>query len=211
MDCCCLGATLDLAITKEVWMVSPVNRQPQRMVKPKKPTQKTLKSPSEIKGNLPTKPANTSSPGSTSPVHAQRDAPEEDASPSPSLVAISWIENMKFDNLETTLTGVKNTVTSKTSRIINLEEWHREFHGHLAELEKSYDDLRVQNKLRLHLCPTCYLNSWKLSISPGELKWTVPTTSARTRIMITRIHHNAVKEKIIQVAHNEGPLNYNGQ
>ncbi len=55
--------------------------------------------------------------------------------------------NARFDNLETTLAGVKNAVASNTSRIINLEEWHGEFDGHLAELEKSYDDLCVQNKL----------------------------------------------------------------
>ena len=49
--------------------------------------------------------------------------------------------------METTLTGVKNGVDSSTSRIMNLEEWHGEFDSRLANLEKSYDDLCVQNKL----------------------------------------------------------------
>ena len=34
-----------------------------------------------------------------------------------------------------------------TSRIMNQEEWHGEFDGRLAELEKSCDALGVQNKL----------------------------------------------------------------
>lgn len=120
------------------------------MVKPKTPTQKTFKSPSEIVDNPPTEPANASSPGSASPEHAQRDAPEEDDSSSPILEAIRWMENSmnaRFDKLETTLAGIKNAVASNTSRIINLEEWHGEFDGCLAELEKSYDDLCEHNKL----------------------------------------------------------------
>lgn len=53
--------------------------------------------------------------------------------------------NTRFDNLETTLTGVKNVVN--TSHIITLEERHEEFDGRLVELEKSYGELCAQNKL----------------------------------------------------------------
>ena len=35
--------------------------------------------------------------------------------------------------------------------------------------------------------------------------------SNRPRIMIARIHHDTVKEAIIRLARNEGPLNYDGQ
>ena len=35
--------------------------------------------------------------------------------------------------------------------------------------------------------------------------------SNHPRITIIRIHHDTVKEKIIRVARNKGPLNYNGQ
>lgn len=92
------------------------------MVKPKKPTQKTFESPSEIVDNPPTELTNGSSPGSDSPEHAQRDAPEEDDSSSPILGAIRRMENSmnaRFDNLETTLAGVKNAVTSNTSHSCN--------------------------------------------------------------------------------------------
>ena len=65
------------------------------MGKPKKPTQKSLESPSEIEDDPPTEPANAGSPGSTSPGHAQRDAPEEDASTLPILGAIRRMENSK--------------------------------------------------------------------------------------------------------------------
>ena len=55
--------------------------------------------------------------------------------------------NVRFDNLEISLAGVKNAFASNTSRIMNLEEWHVEFDGRLAKLEKSCADLCVQNKL----------------------------------------------------------------
>lgn len=120
------------------------------MVKTKKTTQKTLEFPAETEDDPSTEPANASSPGSTSPEHAQSDAPEEDTSVSPILGAIRRMENsmnVRFDNLETTLAEVKNAVASNTSRIMNLEEWQGEFDRHLAELEKSCDALCVQNKL----------------------------------------------------------------
>lgn len=116
----------------------------------KKPTQKAHESPSEIEDNPLTESANANSPGSTSPGCGQTDTPEEDASLSPILKAIRRMENSmntRFDNLETTLAGVKNAVAANTSRIINLEEWHGEFGGRLVEFEKSYGELCAQNKL----------------------------------------------------------------
>ena len=104
------------------------------MVKNKKTNQKTLEFPAETEDDPLTEPANASSPCSTSPEHAQSDEPEEDTSVSPILGAIR-----RMENLETTLAGVKNAVASNTSRIVNLEEWHGEFDGRLAELEKSCD------------------------------------------------------------------------
>ena len=218
------------------------------MVKPKKPTQKTLESPSEIEDDPPTELANASPPGSTSPEHAQRDAPEDDVSASPILGAIRRMENSmntRFDNLETTLAGVKNAVASNTSRIMNLEEWHGEFDGRLAELEKSYDDLCVQNKLlktkvndlegrsrrqnikivglpeKIEMgSPTTFVSDWLPKLLGAEhfprgvkvdRAHRIGAPSNRPRIMIARIHHDAVKEKIIRVARNEGPLNYDGQ
>ena len=54
---------------------------------------------------------------------------------SPILGAIRRTENsmnVRFDIMETTLTGVKNAITSNTFRIMNLEGWHGEFDGRLA-------------------------------------------------------------------------------
>lgn len=121
-----------------------------RMVKPKKSTQKANESLFETEDNPLTESANASLPGAASTGRAQTDTPEEDASPSPILEAITRMEismNARFENLETTLVGVKNAVAANTSRIINLEEWHGEFDGRLVELEKSYGELCAQNKL----------------------------------------------------------------
>ena len=86
------------------------------MVKNKKTNQKTLEFPAETEDDPPTGPANASSPCSTSPEHVQSDEPEEDTSLSPILGAIRRMENsmnVRFDNLETTLAGVKNAVASQ--------------------------------------------------------------------------------------------------
>lgn len=220
------------------------------MVKTKKPTQKTPESLSETEDNPSTDPANAnaSSPGPTSSVHAIRDALDEELSLSPILGAIRRMENLmndRFDNLETTLAGLKTAVASNTSRIVNLEDWHGESDVRLADLEKSHDDLCAQNKLLKAKVNDLEGRSRRQNIKivglPEKIERGSPTTfvsdllpkllgaehfpkgikvdrahrigapSNRPRIMIARIHHDTVKENIIRVARNEGPLNYEGQ
>lgn len=215
------------------------------MVKHKKPTQKAHESPSEINDNPLTESANASSPGSASPGRAHTDTPEEDASPSPILEAIRRMENSmntRFDNLETTLTGVKNAVAANTSCINTLEERHGEFDGRLVELEKSYGELYAQNKLlkakvnNLEGCsrrqnikivglpekiergsPTAFVSDLLpkvlgvehfLRVIKVDCPHRIGPPGNQPRIMIARIHIDTVKEEILRVTRNEGPLNY---
>lgn len=218
------------------------------MVKPKKMIQKGHESPSKIEDSSSAKSANASSPGSTSPGHAQTDPTEEDAPVSPILEAIRRMENsmnVRFDNLETTLAGVKIAVAANTSRISNLEEWHGEFDGRLVEVEKSYEELRAQNKLLkakvIDLESRSRRQNIKIIGLPEKIEKGSPTAfvsdllpkllgaerfprgikvdrahrigppSNKPRIMIARIHHDVVKDDILRVARNEGPLHYEGQ
>lgn len=53
--------------------------------------------------------------------------------------------NVRFDKWDSTVAEVKNAVALNTSRITKLEEHLGEPDGHLADLERGYEDLRTQN------------------------------------------------------------------
>lgn len=221
------------------------------MVKPKKPSQKAHGSPSTTDDNPLTETANASSPsspGSASPGRAHADAPQEDVSQSLILEAIRRMENSmntRFDNLETTLAGVKNAVAANTTRITSLEDCHGDLDARLTELEKSYGELSAQNKLLkakvIDLEGRSRRQNIKILGLPEKVERGSPTAFVtdllpkllgterfprgikvdrahrigppgnRPRIMIARIHHDTVKDEILRVARNEGPLNYDGQ
>lgn len=153
--------------------------------------------------------------------------------------------NTRFDNLETSLAGVKTALAANSSRITSLEETREEHDTRITELEKSCDELHAQNKLLKTKLSDLEGRSRRQNIKivglPEKVEKGSPTAFVsdllpkllgadhfphgikvdrahrigppgnRPRIMIAKIHHDPVKEKIMQIARNMSPLNYEGQ
>ena len=115
------------------------------MVENRRRTQKIQDSLSGIEGDsLQNGLASISAPGSASPSDDPADTLMEEDSSSSILEAVTQIENSmntRFDNLETSLTGVKTAQAPNSSRITSLEETREEHDMCVTELEKSCDEL----------------------------------------------------------------------